>query len=101
MNDTPDTTPPLTERHLEPDLHAAAFLLARGYDLIALEPVGRRFAFEFSPEAHASAVEYRNGGMVEAQTFADCLVWLKGRLYAEKFRNGNGENVGQQKQHRR
>lgn len=68
--------------HLEPDLHAAAFLLTKGFPLIRLERVGRRFAFELSPEAHEAAQEYCQGGTVVARDFARALRQLKDSLYA-------------------
>ena len=88
--------------HLEPDLHAAAFLLTKGFPLIRLERVGRRFAFEFSPDAQPVAMEYRQGGTVVARDYADALTRLKDQLYSAKFSetsrfaeefsgNGNGE----------
>lgn len=100
MNDTLDiASPPLSERHLEPDLGCAAFLIATGYDLVALERVGRRYGFEFAPAAGQAAAQYRQGAVVVAKDYNNALAWLKDQLYAEKFRNG--ENSGQQKQYRR
>jgi len=88
------------QTHLEPDLHCAGFLLTKGYNLIGLEKMGRRFAFLFSPEAHAAAQEYRSGGgMVVARDFADAINRLKDELYSAKFaettRNGTGNGTGE------
>ena len=105
-NTTERTEPNGRSVHLEPDLHAAAFLLTKGFSLIRLERVGRRFAFEFSPEAHAAAQEYRQGGTVVARDFARALRQLKDSLYAVKFTesakyaeefsgNGNGTDEHQ------
>ena len=88
--------------HLEPDLHAAAFLLTKGFPLIRLERVGRRYAFEFSPDAQQAAHDFRSGGTVVARDFAAALTRLKDELYAakyaenqlysEKLKDGNGEH---------
>lgn len=97
--------------HLEPDLHAAAFMLTKGFPLIRLERVGRRFAFLFGPEAHEAAQEYRNSGTVVARDYAQALKQIKDALYSTKFTesakfeeefsgNGNGED-GQQYSHSR
>jgi hypothetical protein len=92
-----------TQVHLQPDLYVAAYLMARGFALLGLERVGRRFAFQFNPEAHETAQEYRHGASTEARQvrdFAAALTRLKDELYAakfaenqlysEKFKDGNG-----------
>jgi hypothetical protein len=80
--------------HLESDIGAAAFLLARGFKLLGLEQVGRyRYAFRFADEGQSAAQavsEYLDGAPAEAKHLLDSLRTLKDRLYAEKGCNGNG-----------
>ncbi len=86
--------------HLESDLHIASFLLARGFRFLGLELVGSRYAFKF--ESHedsasdaegrvaAAIQEYVKGGLISAREFAAAIQQLKTALYAEKYKNGNG-----------
>lgn len=80
--------------HLESDIGAAAFLLARRFELMGLVRVGRkRYAFRFADEGRnaAKAVrEYLEGASVNAKHLLDSFRMLKDRLYAEKGCNGNG-----------
>jgi hypothetical protein len=79
--------------HLEGDLSIAAYLLSKGHILLGLELVGTRFSFKFENtdgSASLAVSAYTQGGMVEALRFAEAIKQLKSLLYAEKFRNGNG-----------
>lgn len=80
--------------HLESDIGAAAFLLARRFKLLGLVRVGRnRYAFRFADEdqtATDAVREYLEGASANAKDLFDSLRMLKDRLYAEKGSNGNG-----------
>lgn len=78
------------EHHLEPDLHVAGYLLARGFALLGLQKVGKRFAFTFPPEAQDAVHDYQEGGVVRARDFAQALARLKDQLFAAKFKDENG-----------
>jgi hypothetical protein len=83
--------------YLESDLHAASYLLTKGFRLLGLELVGTRYSFRFessvdSRDAIAAIREYRNGALIPARDYAASIQQLKGELYAAKFtkdRNGN------------
>ncbi len=80
--------------HVEADIGAAAFLLARGFQLLGLELLGRnRFGFVFGDEergADRAVRDYFDGAAAQSKRLMDSLRMLKDRLYAEKGWNGNG-----------
>jgi hypothetical protein len=79
--------------HLESDLHIAAYLLARGFMLLGLEQVGSRYSFRFDDPTQDVAnakQDYRKGSLIAARDFAAAIQELKGVLYAEKYKGGNG-----------
>lgn len=79
--------------HLEPDLHVAGYLLARGFALLGLQKVGKRFAFTFQPEAQKAVRDYQKGGVIGAQDYAQALARLKDQLFAAKFKDENGNGA--------
>lgn len=82
--------------YLESDLNMASYLLARGFKLLSLELVGTRYSFKFEDgrgDAAPAIQEYRTGALIPARDFAAAIQQLKGALYAEKFRNGNGHGT--------
>jgi hypothetical protein len=81
-----------TQLHLEADLHCAAFVLARGFPLLGLERSGKRYLFEFAPEAVEAAHEYAENALIPARDYADAIARLKNSLYSEKFKESRNEN---------
>jgi hypothetical protein len=82
--------------HLESDLYAAAFLIARGIPLNDLQPIGSRIIFAFSNadgQASAAAKEYAQGASLPARDFAHAIVETKTRLYEAKFQNQKGPRI--------
>ncbi len=64
------------------DLNISAYLVAKGYTLLAVEelPGSHRGLFVFPPEALETANEYFKGGQVTAQRFASALRELKAQI---------------------
>ena len=80
--------------HLERDLGAAAYLLAKGFRLLRLAPQGRgRYSFRFAdPEGHTAeaSLGYFQGDSVSAKALVAAEKNLKTLLYTKKeTENGN------------
>ena len=60
------------------DLHTAAYLTARGTELVDTVREGRRLRFCFPPEARDTAKAYMNS---DERLFADALRTLKAATY--------------------
>jgi len=83
--------------YLESDLNVASFLVAKGFPLKGLELLGTRYSFQFEDStagttASAAAQEFHKGAVIPAREFAAAIQQLKSVLYAEKYKDGNGND---------
>ena len=64
-------------------LYEGAFLMAKGFSLAGKEKPGSKITilFEYTPEISEKAMEFYNGGKVEAKKYTDCYRTLKDYIF--------------------
>jgi hypothetical protein len=73
------------ERYTTLDVYEAAFFLMEDIEPELLSRNGKViFYYDTSPELLSSMGRYRSGGMVSAQSYAQAIKHLKGRIFAKK-----------------
>jgi hypothetical protein len=73
---------PTDTAYRTPDLGQAAYIVVRGFPLVAIEGVAReRRVFVFADGARAVADEFFAGGLVSAERYAAALRTVKAKLY--------------------
>lgn len=66
-------------------LYEAAFLMAKGFELMGKENSGHKITilFKMSPEVESQVMNFYNGGKIEAKKVFDCYRTLKDYIFTK------------------
>lgn len=74
----------MSPRFATNDLNKAAFLIAKGHELRAIEPSGKYSTFVFDSQAQPDADAYDRGATIPARIFAQTLRQLKAMVHQHR-----------------